>query len=104
MKKVKLLIAGAAVSLLSGCAGGPYIHGVLFSDMQRPVDVRDNAVDCTKRGEATAMNYMNLVGLGDASVATAKKNAGIKKVGSVDVRYTNILGLIQTSTTIVCGE
>ena len=102
MKKV--VFAGALAALLSGCAAGPYMHGAAFSDVQRPVDVRDNATACDKKGESTMTNYLNLVAIGDSSVMTAKKNAGIKKVGSVDVKYNNILGIIQTSTTIVCGE
>jgi hypothetical protein len=104
MKKVKMLVAGAAITLLSGCAGGPYMHGMIFSDIQRPVDVRDNAVACTKKGESTMMNYLNWIAIGDGSVATAKEKAGIKKVGTVDVKYMNILGIIQSSTTVVCGE
>jgi hypothetical protein len=100
----KIIVAGALSLSLSGCALGPYQPGFLFSNMSAPIDVRDNAVACNKRGEATATNILGLVAMGDAGVAKAKAEAGITKVGNVDVKYTNILGLFSSSTTVVCGE
>lgn len=104
MKKIIAVTALASMTLLSGCAMGPYTHGFVYSDIDRPLDVRDNAVACTKKGEASMTNILNLFATGDASLAKAKSNAGITKVGTVDVGFTNILGIIQTSTTTVCGE
>ena len=100
----KIIVAGALAASLSGCALGPYQPGLLYTNMSAPIDVRDNAVSCNKRGEATTTNILGLIGTGDAGVEKAKANAGITKVGNVDVQYTNILGLFSTSTTVVCGE
>lgn len=104
MKKLIALTALASMTLLSGCATGPYAHGFIYSDVDRPVSVQDNAVACNKKGEATMTNILSVFATGDASTAKAKSNAGITKVGTVDVGYTNILGIIQTTTTSVCGE
>ena len=49
-------------------------------------------------------NILGLIGTGDASIEKAKASAGITKVGSVDVQYTNFLSLFSSSTTTVCGE
>ncbi|MEH6784852.1 MAG: TRL-like family protein [Alcanivorax jadensis] len=103
---MKKLIALATVSgslFLTGCQT-PYSPGLIYSDMAAPVDVRDNAVACTKEGTATMKNYLGFLATGDASTAKAKQNAGIARVGTVDVHFTNILGLYGETTTTVCGD
>jgi hypothetical protein len=40
----------------------------------------------------------------DASIQTAAKNAGISKISTVDLKTTNMLGIIVTYTTVVTGE
>ena len=102
MKKV--IIAAALATSLTGCAFGPYQPGFIYSSIDAPLDVRDNAVACTKKGESSMTNILGLFSTGNAGIAKAKENAGITKVGSVDVHFTNILSLISTSTTTVCGE
>ena len=42
--------------------------------------------------------------MGDASIATAKKNGGITTVSSVDEKIESILGIITTYTTTVRGN
>ncbi|WP_414631550.1 TRL domain-containing protein [Alcanivorax sp. UBA3183] len=41
---------------------------------------------------------------GDASTAKAKQDADIARVGTVDVKFKNILGLYGETTTTVCGD
>ncbi|MCG8391598.1 MAG: TRL-like family protein [Pseudomonadales bacterium] len=103
MKKLLSLAVLSGSIALAGCQT-PYTPGLAYSDMAAPVDVRDNAVPCTKEGSATMKNYLGLVATGDASTAAAKQSAGIAKVGTVDVEFTNILGLYGKTTTTVCGE
>lgn len=104
MKTVLLGSVILSASLLTGCAFQPYQGGGLYSDITVPVDVRDNGVACEKSGESHATNILGLIGTGDASVATAKKAGGIKAVGTVDVHFTNVLGLYSETTTKVCGK
>lgn len=103
MKKLCMLAAVSGTLFLTGCQT-PYSPGMVYSDMAAPVDVRDNAVACTKEGTATMQNYLGFLATGDASTAAAKQDAGITKVGTVDVQFTNILGLYGKTTTSVCGE
>ncbi len=100
----KITVAAALALSLTGCAMGPYQGGFLYTNMTAPIDVRDNAVGCTKKGESNATNILGLIGTGDAGVEKAKSAAGITKVGSVDVHFTHVLGLFSSTTTTVCGE
>ena len=100
----KMIVAAALAVSLSGCAIGPYQGGFLYSDISAPLDVRDNAVGCAKKGTSSMTNILGLIGSGDAGIEQAKANGGITKVGSVDVHYTNILTLFTKTTTTVCGE
>lgn len=103
MRKVFFACLVASVALLSGCQT-PYSGGAIYNNYSAPVDVRDNATNCDKRGEATMVNFLGWFGLGDAGVAAAKNNGGITKVGSVDVHFTSLIGLFGKTTTVVCGE
>ena len=40
----------------------------------------------------------------DVSLQTAAKNGGITKIATVDVRVKDVLGFMQTYTTVVTGE
>jgi hypothetical protein len=64
-----------------------------FSSQKLPVDAPNNAVSCEKKGTGTSTNVLGLFAFGDASIASAKKTAGITKVDSVDVAHTGVLGL-----------
>ena len=100
----KMTIIALTAASMTGCALGPYQPGLVYSNMSAPMDVRDNAVGCSKRGESSMTNILGLIGPGDASIEKAKASAGMTKVGSVDVQYTNFLSLFSSSTTTVCGE
>jgi hypothetical protein len=77
---------------------------MIYSNFNAPVDVRDNATTCDKRGEAEMINIFGLFAVGDAGVEAAKSNGGISKVGNVDINYQNLLGIFGKTTTVVCGE
>ena len=104
MKKSVIVAAAAGMTLLSGCAITPYQGGVWYSNLSAPAAVTDNGATCSKVGESKSTNVLGLIGTGDASTAAAKKAAGITKVSNVDVEFTHILGLFNTTTTKVCGE
>jgi len=103
MKKFIMISILASFALLTGCAS-PYQNAVVFSNISAPLGITNNAASCEKTGSAQMVNILNLAALGDASVATAKKSAGITKVANVDYDYMNFLGIIQKTTTTVCGQ
>jgi hypothetical protein len=107
MKKVLLalpVLAGAAI--LSGCAapdaknfGGLYTAGLV-----QPRTVTDNPLG-SKTGKATFNNIIGIVTDGsDTGVGDIAKKAGITKIGAVDTKVTNILGIVTSTTYIVYGD
>lgn len=103
MKKVSFALAAASLLLLAGCQT-PYSGGFIYNNYDAPVSVRDNATDCSKRGESSMVNILSYFAVGDASVGTAKKNANITEVSSVDVNFQSLLGIFAKTTTVVCGK
>ena len=92
MKKMKNIILGLSVAVLTSCA------------VSTPVLITDNVVG-EKRGEASFDVILGLIRPmnADVSIATAAKNGGITQVGSVD--YKVKAGLFKdTYTTIVTGR
>jgi hypothetical protein len=99
----------AAPLLLSGCAAGFAFSahgtplGALYAEAASNEQVSDNAIG-TKTGEACAKSILGLITLGDASVATAARAAGIAKISVIDHNVTNILGVYATYCVVVHGE
>lgn len=92
MKALKVLGAIAVVASLASCS------------ITTPLAATSNTVG-TKCGTATAPTFLGVLNFGaDASIDTAAKKAGIKKISHVDVKTTSILGIYGTTTAIVYGE
>lgn len=104
MNKVFSAALIASALAMTGCATAPFQPGLLYTGQSLPVDAENNATSCAKKGTGTATNILGLIATGDASIATAKQNAGIKKIDTVDVQHTAILGLFSTTVIEVCGE
>lgn len=106
MKLIKLAVCVLGLMAVVGCAG-PYSGGGLFSDYKAlncsPDDAQGLALG-SKTGESTMTNYLGLVAIGDASITMAAKNGGINTIKTVDYKYNSILGIINTTTTIVTGQ
>jgi len=104
VKKVVLSVLTLVLfAPMLGCAGAASpVTGFLFSDVYGPVD-GEGAVG-GKKGEACATSYLGIIGTGDASIATAAGNGGIKNVTSVDHHTTNLLGLVAKFCTIAYGS
>ena len=106
MKKLfsSVLAIGAFTAMLSSCGAvqAPVI-GMIYTNVQAPTAVTSNSVG-TRVGKAQATGILGLVATGDASVNTAARNAGIKKVSHVDYEAFNILGIFTKYTTVVYGE
>ena len=90
MKKIFLIFAVAL--LLSSCA------------ITLPVNATSNEVG-SKVGMFTATGYLNVLWFDqDASIQKAAKQGGITKISTVDLKQTNMLGIIQTYECIVTGN
>ena len=90
MKKVFLIFAAAL--LLSSCA------------ITLPVNATSNEVG-SKVGMSKATGYLNVLWFDqDASIQKAAKQGGVTKISTVDLKQTNMLGIIQTYECIVTGN
>ena len=109
MKKVlSASVALGYVCFLGGCMSTP-VKGkhqgaaVIYADVQFNEHTNDNALG-GKRGEGCASNILYIFASGDASAASAAKQAGITKISSVDGTASNILGIYSTYCVVVTGE
>lgn len=101
----KLILAiGLAISSLyvSGCASGPPISGLLYSDVQGPV-AATAASRGALHGQACASSYFGLFATGDASITAAAKAANITQISHVEQSFSNIIIWAQYCT-IVYGN
>ena len=106
--KIMTSVAIAATVLLTtGCLRAPFQPpaGTAFNDYKAPLGVELNDVKIgSKTGEAKTTSILGLVAFGDASIQTAARNGGLKKIYHADYKYFNILGVLQETTVIVNGE
>jgi hypothetical protein len=69
-----------------------------------PVNATSNEVG-NKVGMSKATGYLNVLWFDqDASIQKAAKQGGITKISTVDLKQTNMLGIIQTYECIVTGN
>jgi len=95
MKKnvMNLACAAAVAALLSSCA------------FTAPVTATSNEVGSKVGVAKTTRVFAFFFDGGDASIQTAAKNGGIKKISTVDFKTSvGFLGLFGTFQTIVTGE
>ena len=86
------VLAAVSVAMLSACS------------ITMPVAATSNEVG-SKVGTAKATIILSVFAFNqDASIRTAAKKGGIKRISTVDVKMTNILGIIGTYETTVTGE
>lgn len=102
MKKV--IISAITGLLLAGCAT-IQPQGTVFTDLQVPVNVTSSSLDVSKMkiGKSSCKNFLGMVAIGDASIATAVKNGNIKTIHAIDWKVKNIMGFGQFEC-IVYGE
>lgn len=106
MKKILAFAAAVACAMsLSGCASAKSpATGVFLVDTTAPVTATDVDQPGTKRGEASLSSVLGLFATGDASIATAARNAGITKIKTVDYQTFKILGFYAKYTVVVTGD
>ena len=93
MKKMKAVITlGLVAIFLTGCA------------ITLPVAATSNAVG-SKVGTSTATGYFGVLFFdADASIRSAAANGGITKISTVDMKVSNMFGVIMTYECIVTGS
>lgn len=70
-----------------------------------PVSATSNEVGGNKVGMSKATGYLNVLWFDqDASIQKAAKQGGITEISTVDLKKTNLLGIIQTYECIVTGN
>ncbi|MCK9420809.1 MAG: TRL-like family protein [Nitrospirae bacterium] len=103
MKKIiKGVLAVIFLATMSGCVSAP-VFGILFTAIDAPVTATSN-VGATKEGRGSCMSVLGMVAVGDCSIATAAKEAGITKIMTVDHSFNSVLGFFAKYTVIVKGE
>lgn len=105
MKSLPLSALALLALSLGGCANvsGPVPAALSFYAAPVTLGPKDTVAH-TKRGEACASNILGAIATGDASIDSAKKNAGITRVASVDHISTRVLGYYARFCTIVKGD
>jgi len=101
----KFFAFACAAMLLSSCAvvSTGAGMGVLYTGVTEGGAVTSNPLG-TKVGTSQECSVLGLVATGDASITTAAKAAGIKKISHIDVQKFSVLGIYSTYTTVVYGE
>jgi len=103
-KSVMALIACASLWFLTACAT-PFPIGSIYTELKLPVAATNSfSGKAEKVGSAECTSVLALVTTGDASIETAMKNGGIKKIHHVDWEVQNILGVIGKYKVVVYGE
>lgn len=105
-KLVKSILFASPLVLLLGCASvrSP-IMGVFYTGTKSPLIATSSTLDESKKkvGEAECKVILGFA-IGDCSIETAIKDAGIKKIHHVDSESTNVLGIFGSYKVIVTGE
>jgi hypothetical protein len=88
-------------ALAFGNAGAPF--GSIYTGTTSSWLVTSNDVG-SKHGEACGMSILGLVTIGDAAVEAAAKAGGITKIGVVDNKDFNVLGVYVQHCVEVTGN
>ncbi len=101
----KAIFATILLSLSTGCAmsANAPVTGGIYQGAKGATAATSNDLG-SKTGQSCAVSYLGVVGLGDASVASAAKAGGITKISAVDSENFGILGLYAKNCTVVSGD
>jgi hypothetical protein len=104
MKKIATIAAISSVALLGGCATGytPVSAG-LITNVKGPITATEHS-GTSKTGTACASTIIGLVNTGDASIAAAKANGGIRTVSTVDFHTKGFYPFFGETCIIVKGD
>jgi hypothetical protein len=97
------LLCLGSMTACSPILGKPSGAGALYSDVRFNEESNEATVGA-KQGESCATGILGLVATGDASAATAARQAGITRIATVDGKNSNILGIVTKYCVVVTGE
>lgn len=89
--------------ILVGCASVGPTGGALFHDIKYGIDATPST-ESMKKGQACQSSILGLFGFGDASIETAKKDAQISQVATVDASSFSVLGFYNKYCTLISGK
>ena len=100
------LTGAMLVGLLAGCFMAPVIPpaGLIYTGYEAPLDINTESTQMGARGEAYSHCVLGLVSWGDASIAAAAAEGGIRTVNHADYKLLNVLLVYQRFTTMVYGQ
>jgi hypothetical protein len=84
-------MAALVLGVGTACVQSPTGPGLIYMNVKGPLGSA-GGVDTPKVGESCARVILALFAWGDASIESAKRNAGITQVATVDHRSFNLLG------------
>ncbi|MCX7726804.1 MAG: TRL-like family protein [Chitinispirillaceae bacterium] len=79
------------------------VNGLYYIETNAPLTATENNT-YSKVGSAMCSSFFGLVAIGDATIETASKKAGITKIHHIDYRSFNIFGIYASYTIYVYGE
>ena len=98
----KCCAAALVARACAGCGKAPVVGGS-YTDVKDGMGVTGNA-GSGKVGTAEVKGYVGLVALGDASIQTAARDAGITRIHHVDYQAKSYVGVYTIYTVIVYGD
>ncbi len=104
MKKFLFPLALATALIVSSCGvtKSP-LQGYMYTDVTSGLHATGNTLG-KKVGRASVKSYLNLIAVGDASIQTAAKSAGINNISHIDEHVNTIFGVVSTHEVIVYGD
>lgn len=105
---MRAMLAALLCVSLFGCAfAAPVVPpvGSAYTNIAAPIDIDADPSELGSRvGKGSVTAILGLVAWGDASLAAAARDGGVKTIRHVDYEYTNVLFFYQRFTTVVRGD
>jgi hypothetical protein len=104
MRILILLSVLIALLTIAGCgfiSDGPF--GWVYTNHKTSVAIGP-AQNIKKEGRACIHSFFGMISVGDATIDTARKSAGIKKIATVDRESFSLFGTYSRQCTVVAGE
>jgi len=97
-----VLIASLGLAMMTGCVQSPTGPGLIFMNVKGPLGPAGGE-STAKVGRSCARVVLALFAWGDASIESAKRAGGIRKVTTIDHKSFNLIGF-GSFCTVVYGE
>lgn len=101
MKKLSLALLFA---VLTSTAVSATPYGIFWTSVKEPV-AATSLSSYSKKASGSATSFLGMIGIGDASIQSIAKKAGITRIKHVDKETTMLpFGIINTETFTVYGD